>query len=100
MDAERYGSIGKNFATSPDAPSEETAFGATKVALERANLLSHRVQQLADRLLGAVPVPVSGAANATAASAVFPALRASAYETQEMVNDALNALDRIERSLP
>lgn len=81
------------------ADVEETAFGAVSNALDRSNLLSHRVQQLADRLLGSVPTPVSDAPS-NKPSAVFPTMRQAAYETQAMAQDALNALDRIERALP
>jgi hypothetical protein len=55
--------------------------------------------QLADRLVGSVPVPVSDASGKPP-SAVFPTVRQASYETQSIVNEALNAVDRIERALP
>ncbi len=85
---------------SVDAPVEETAFGAVNVALDRSNLLSVRVQQLADKLVGTAPQPVGTSEGRSGPSAVFPALRAAARQTQSMVEDALNALDRIDSSLP
>lgn len=83
-----------------DAGAEQSALSAMASTLERANMLAHRVSQLADRLVGPQPTPVQGGMNSSSPSAVFPALRAAAYETGAYVTDALNALDRIERALP
>ena len=88
------------YATIGESPVEDTAFSAVSAVLDRSNLLSVRVQQLADRLVGSVPQPVSGAEGRTGGGAVFPALRAAAHQTHSAVEDALNAIDRIERALP
>lgn len=85
---------------SAEGLTEETAFSALSQALDRSNLLAQRVQQLADRLVGSVPTPVSDAAIAKAPAAVFPTVRHASYETLSQVGDALDALDRIERALP
>jgi len=83
------------------APAEETAISAVNLALDRSNLLSVRVQQLADKLVGTAPQAVNAAGEGRSGpGAVFPALRATANQTRSLVEEALSALDRIERSLP
>ena len=102
-DQQHYGekaAYDTKYTTGTDAPQEETAFSALSEALNRSNLLANRVQMLADRLVGSVPTPVSDAANGKPPAAVFPTVRQASYETQAVVQDALNALDRIERALP
>lgn len=83
------------------ATTEETAISAVNAALDRSNQLSVRVQQLADKLVGSAPQAVNAAGEGRSGpGAIFPALRAAAHQTHSRVEDALNALDRIERSLP
>lgn len=88
------------YSTLADAPVEDTAFTAVSAALDRSNLLATRVEALADRLVGSVPQPVNSAEGRSGPGAVLPALRATANQTRSLVEDALSALDRIERALP
>jgi hypothetical protein len=88
----KYASIG-------EAPAEPGPFGIAAMAFDEARGLSMRISQLADRLCGPVPTPVSSQGTNAGSPAILPALRIGSEQTRDMIREAHSALERIERSL-
>lgn len=88
----KYASIG-------EAPMEPGPFGVAAMAFDEARGLAMRIGQLADRLCGPVPQPVSNTGVNAASPAILPALRIGSEQTRDMIREAHSALERIERSL-
>ena len=87
----------------PAAPRPESSFERNAALNERTRQLVLRVEQLAERLLGAIPMPSTGSGGASLApgkSPVFEALDDDTRRTRADVESALNAVARIEEALP
>lgn len=87
----------------PDAQEIKpmSAVGSAEYTMEQARDLSHRIQGLADRILGPIPTSATAAGmNGSERMGVFPLLQSSSERTQNVLNEGFDAINRIERSLP
>lgn len=82
------------------APSDLSPFTLAGMTFAETQEVCRRIGQLADRICGPVPTPVSGGKAGNDAPFVLPQLRQMAGETLDYVRSANEALSRIERSLP
>lgn len=67
--------------------------------LSFANTMTTRIAALADSACGSVPTPGLSGGVEVSQDGVFPRLVSSATYTRSRLTDAMEALDRIERSL-
>lgn len=82
-------------------PAEpETAFHHVARLADHATGLSHRVINLAERLLGAVPSATGGAVTQPQAAGLIAAMTETCQGSTGAIAGAMEALDRIERALP
>lgn len=80
--------------------SRTTDFDVVNEALSFANSVANRIEALADALCGSVPRAVAGETTADTPDGVLPRMAQSAHHTRGRLGDAMEALDRITRSLP
>lgn len=84
-------------------PPDASPFHVMNNAANDAAALCSRIRSLADRLTGTAPTPIGDASGQKVTAnvpPVFHALRMTAEQMQSDVQDAMRALDRIERALP
>jgi hypothetical protein len=82
------------------APADLSPFTMAGMTFAETQDMCRRIEQLADRLCGSVPTPVSDSKSASDTPFVLPALRKMSGDTLAAVRSANEALSRIERSLP
>ncbi|WP_439392561.1 hypothetical protein ACRQ5Q_24360 [Bradyrhizobium sp. PMVTL-01] len=83
-----------------NAPRRHTDIDIVDDTLALANGVASRVQALADCLLGHLPEGGAGSGAEEVAGGVLPRLAQSAIHTRQRLAAAVDALDRIQASLP
>ncbi|MDV4183276.1 hypothetical protein R1521_32770 [Rhizobium brockwellii] len=85
-------------AQGPETRIEPNAINAASSSLESARELANRVDDLVNRLCGAVPQAV-GQAVEPKAGPILGGLRQDAERTAEMIRNAQGQLNRLEREV-
>jgi hypothetical protein len=78
----------------------DNPFARVGAAMSRAQQLCTRIELLADRLVGAVPEGTMGVLKGDGPGSVFDDMHSSAAVTNDHIDAAMRALDRIEGNLP
>lgn len=80
--------------------TRSTHFDTVEDALSFASTVASRIEAMADAMLGCEPCAATSQGGIEAPSGVLPRMAASAQYTRGRLDDAMAALDRIEKALP
>lgn len=83
----------------PSAPKTSTPFTRLEAELEAAEAFFHRASALVDRLLGSVPMPVSGTDSSVGENGVLDRLEQKAHSASCARRAASDQLDRLQSVL-
>lgn len=93
------GAIGRSYAADQLAPPPPvSAITDAHRTFEEARILSTRVKEIVGRIVGYVPEDPNKCG--LASDAIFDNLKSGSVDTRQAINEAMDALTRLERQLP
>ncbi len=95
--AQAAGVIGRSYVGDPPAPPV-SAITDVHRTFEEARILASRVKDIVGRIVGYVPEDPNKCAGVS--EAIFDNLKSGSVDTRQAINEAMDALTRLERQLP
>lgn len=82
------------------ATLHQPALSAVVSTMDEAVRLAQRVSGMVERLCGAIPTPASNLGKDTDYASIFDGLRGQADNANRQIQNAMDALNRLDRELP